>query len=69
MSVYTSFSQTEQPVTIRDVTALTVVGDGLLTIECDVAEQGHTFSAHHRYEAGQWTHLSVQHNGSSEPDR
>jgi hypothetical protein len=58
VEVFTTHEQTEQPIAVRGVTALTVVA-GLLTIECDVEENGHTFTAHHRLEPGRWTHFSV----------
>lgn len=32
---------------------------GLLTIECEVAENGYWFSAFHRFAPGEWAHFSV----------
>lgn len=60
VSVYTTHEQTEQPAVIYRVTALTMVG-GLLTVECDVEENGYTFSAHHRFERGKWTHFEAHY--------
>lgn len=56
--VYTTHTQTEQPQTINHVVALTTV-DGLLTIECDVIENGYTFTGHHRFTDGEWEHFEV----------
>lgn len=58
VAIYTTHEQTEQPVIAHYVTALSVAG-GLLTIECDVAENGCTFSAYHRFEPGHWAHFEV----------
>lgn len=63
--VYTTHSQAEQPQTIHHVTALSVVGD-LLTVECDVDENGHTFSAHHRFKGAQWAKFTAAHSGGSD---
>lgn len=64
VSVYTTHEQSEQPAIVHHVTALVLVG-GLLTIECDVVEKGHTFSAHHRFEEGQWAHFEASLSASN----
>lgn len=56
--VYTTQDQSEQPETIHGVTAVALTG-GLLTMECDVIERGHSFSAFHRFEPGRWTRFTI----------
>lgn len=58
VAVYTSREQTEQPQVFRGVSALTAVSD-LLTLEYDVDEGAHKFSAYQRFERGMWTHFEV----------
>lgn len=58
VSIYTTHEQTEQPIFVRHVTALSECG-GSLTIECAVYEDGYEFSAYHRFEPGQWTHFEM----------
>lgn len=62
VSLYTGREQTEQPAIIHNVTAISVV-DGLLTVECDVKEKGVSYSAHHRFEKGSWTHFTTNYYG------
>lgn len=54
VAVYTGRGQTEQPLIIPSVTAVSMVA-GYLFIEADSSEGGHTFSALHRFEPGEWT--------------
>lgn len=65
VNVYTTHEQTEQPITVRNVRALVVV-NGLLTVECEVAKEGYGYTAHHRYEADQWTHFEVLQFGGTD---
>lgn len=59
---YTTNQQTEQGITLRDVTAIAVSG-GNLTVESRVAVPDFTYSAFHRYEADRWSHFEVHQQG------
>jgi hypothetical protein len=60
VSVYTTHDQTEQPLIIQHVTALSMVADCLF-IEADAREKGYTYSAFHRFEPYEWTHYEAYH--------
>lgn len=69
VSVYTTHDQTEQPQTIHHVTALSVVGDGLLTIEAEQDGGGTTFRGFHRFQPGEWAHFSMAFYGPTRSGR
>lgn len=65
VAIYTSHSQTEQPLLVHDVTAIALVG-GLLTVEHDVQERDYTFSGHRQFQ--NWTRFEVVPIGRSTSD-
>lgn len=58
VSVFTTDSQTEQPLSINDAVTIVQI-DGLLTIESQRREKGYRYSSFHRFTESEWAHYEV----------